>query len=35
MMAHLDTVLTERPCPVCGDWYNPADPTASYPHNNH
>ncbi len=29
------THIAERPCPVCGDWYDISDPQASYPHNNH
>jgi len=31
----LTTVLTEVQCPRCGDWYDPSDPSDSYPHNNH
>ncbi|WP_263363824.1 hypothetical protein [Nocardiopsis quinghaiensis] len=30
----LAPITTERQC-HCGDWYDPSDPMASYPHNNH
>ncbi|SIO84638.1 hypothetical protein BQ8420_02920 [Nocardiopsis sp. JB363] len=33
--ATLDPVLSDRQCPVCGDWYDPSDPGPSHPHNNH
>lgn len=33
----IDPVLSDRQCPHpdCGEWYDPSDPQASYPHNNH
>ncbi|MFL1429797.1 MULTISPECIES: hypothetical protein [unclassified Nocardiopsis] len=29
------TRLVNLCCPTCGTYYDPADPAASYPHNNH
>lgn len=26
--------VAERPCTICGDYYDIGDPDASYPHNN-
>ncbi|WP_255342289.1 hypothetical protein [Nocardiopsis sp. CNT312] len=31
----LAPVLNDRRCDCCGTWYDPSDPAASYPHNNH
>ncbi|WP_255351862.1 hypothetical protein [Nocardiopsis sp. NRRL B-16309] len=31
----LSPVVADVQCDHCGEWFNPASPDASYPHNNH
>lgn len=35
LLDRLSAVLAAWQCPTCGDWYDPSDPSASHPHNNH